>query len=60
MIYDYVVVAILLFIIHIILNNWPICIIATTLIWFVFAVRIGNVRILQLGDLMPGEQEQEA
>lgn len=60
MIPDYTVVSILLFIIHIILNNWPICITATMLIWLVFAVRIGKVRILRLEDIMPGEQEQEA
>lgn len=53
MIPDYAVVAWALFIVRALLTYWNVCMICTGIMWLVFAVRIGKVRILRLEDLMP-------
>jgi hypothetical protein len=57
MIADYMLVAFLLFIMHIMFDNWPLCMIITMIMWLVFAIKIGNQRELCLEDLMPREQQ---
>jgi hypothetical protein len=58
-IYDYDMVALLLFIINITLNSWIVCIVGASVIWIVFAVRIGMRHDVRLGDMMPRGETNE-
>jgi uncharacterized membrane protein len=57
MIYDYDMVALLLFIVNIILNSCPVCIVVASAIWIVFAIRIGMRHHVRLEDMMPRGEE---
>lgn len=58
MISDYTILTCLLFFVSTILTYWNIYAIGIMAIWLLFTVKIGNQRILRLGDLMPRGLEQ--
>jgi hypothetical protein len=60
MIPDYLVIALMLIIVSTLLAHWDIYALCTFTLWAVFAIRIRKVHILQLVDLMPGEEDTQA
>jgi hypothetical protein len=58
MIDDYLIVAWILTAISAITTYWYYCALTVFLLWMVFVIRIGNVHIIGLEDMLPEKEEE--